>query len=233
LTDKSKILQSLKGKLIVSCQAQPGEPLCVRGYMAKMALAAKIGGASGIRAESIRDIEDIRKEVGLPIVGLWKVMTEGCNVYITPTIEEARAVYNAGAEIIAIDATNRKNREGFYAWELIKKIKADMPQALVMADISTIEEGINAEKQGADIVSTTLSGYTEETRHIKGIDFELISALVKSVKIPVVAEGRIHRPEDAAKALELGAHSVVVGGAITRPAQITSEYVKAVNNISK
>lgn len=230
--DKMNIIKSLKGKLIVSCQAQKGEPLHVKGYMAKMALAAKLGGASAIRAESISDIEDIKKEIDLPVIGLWKKPTEGCSVYITPTISEAKAIYDAGAEIIAIDATNRKNRENNFAWELIQKIKKEIPDAIVMADISNLAEGINAEKQGADLISTTLSGYTKYTDHITGVDFELIEALTKKSKIPVIAEGRVHTPEEAARAIALGAYAVVVGGAITRPAQITERYWKAIKDMT-
>lgn len=224
----SNIIKELKGKLIVSCQALEGEPLFVPGYMGKMALAAKMGGAAGIRANSPQDIRDIKNEIDLPVIGIWKVVSEGCDVYITPTMKEARAVYEAGADIIAVDSTFRKNVEGTYAWELISEIKKELP-VLVMADVSTFEEGINAEKVGADIISTTLSGYTSYSPKLEGPDFDLIKRLSKEVKIPVMAEGRIWTVEDAQKALELGAHAIIVGGAITRPAQITERFVKAIS----
>jgi N-acylglucosamine-6-phosphate 2-epimerase len=224
----SKIIDNLKGKLIVSCQALEGEPLFVPGYMGKMALAAKVGGAAGIRANSPQDIRDIKKEVELPVIGIWKVVSEGSDVYITPTMNEARAVYEAGAEIIAVDSTFRKNVEGRYAWELIREIKNEL-DVLVMADVSTFEEGINAEKMGADIISTTLSGYTSYSPKLEGPDFDLIKRLSEEVKTPVMAEGRIWTVEEAQKALELGAHAIIVGGAITRPAQITERFAKAIN----
>jgi N-acylglucosamine-6-phosphate 2-epimerase len=224
----NSMLEKLKGKLIVSCQALEGEPLFVPGYMGKMALAARMGGAAGIRANSPQDIRDIKNEVDLPVIGIWKVVSEGSDVYITPTMKEARAVYEAGAEIIAVDSTFRKNVEGKYAWELIREIKKELP-VLVMADVSTFEEGVSAEKVGADIISTTLSGYTSYSPKLEGPDFDLIRKLSEKVKIPVMAEGRIWTVEDAQKALELGAYAIIVGGAITRPAQITERYVKAIS----
>lgn len=221
------IIDTFKGKLIVSCQALDGEPLYVPGYMAKMALAAKMGGAVGVRANSPQDIREIKKEVDLPVIGIWKLVSEGSDVYITPTLQAAREVYEAGADIIAIDATFRKNIEGKYAWELIKEIKKELP-VLVMGDISTVEEGINAEAAGADLISTTLSGYTSYSPQLEGPDFDLIKELSQKVKIPVMAEGRIWTTEEAALALKMGAHGVIIGGAITRPAQITERFVKSI-----
>ena len=221
------IIDSFKSKLIVSCQALEGEPLYVPGYMAKMALAARMGGAVGIRANSPKDVREIKREVDLPVIGIWKVVSEDCEVYITPTINEAREIYEAGADIIAVDATFRKNVEGKYAWEIIKEIKKEL-SVLVMADISTLEEGINAEKAGADLISTTLAGYTSYSKQLEGPDFNLIEELTKKVKIPVMAEGRIWTTEDAKKALDMGAYGLIIGGAITRPAQITERFVKTI-----
>lgn len=221
------IIKSFKNKLIVSCQALEGEPLYVPGYMAKMALAAKMGGAVGIRANSPQDVREIKSQIDLPIIGIWKVVSEDYEVYITPTINEAREIYQAGADIIAVDATFRKNVEGKYAWEIIKEIKKEL-SVLVMADISTLEEGINAEKAGADLISTTLAGYTSYSKQLEGPDFNLIEELSKKVRIPVMAEGRIWTTEDARKALEMGAYGLIIGGAITRPAQITERFVKTI-----
>jgi len=221
------IIDSFKSKLIVSCQALEGEPLYVPGYMAKMALAAKMGGAVGIRANSPQDVREIKSQIDLPIIGIWKVVSEDYEVYITPTINEAREIYQAGADIIAVDATFRKNVEGKYAWEIIKEIKKEL-SVLVMADISTLEEGINAEKAGADLISTTLAGYTSYSKQLEGPDFNLIEELSKKVRIPVMAEGRIWTTEDARKALEMGAYGLIIGGAITRPAQITERFVKTI-----
>ena len=221
----NSILEKMRGGLIVSCQAQPGEPLHVPGYMAKMALAAKIGGAVGIRSESPADICSIRAEVDLPIVGLWKIMTKGCDVYITPTLEAARAVRDSGADVVALDATDRPNSEGEPAWRLIARAKA--AGLVVMADISTLEEALRAEAEGADVISTTLSGYTSYSPQLKTADFGLLHALRGALKAPYIAEGRIHTPELARAALEAGALAVVVGGAITRPAEITKRFCEA------
>lgn len=224
----NKIIKSFKGNLIVSCQALEGEPLHIPGYMAKMALAAKMGGAVGIRANTPYDIVSIKKEVDLPVIGIWKLVSEGSDVYITPTIEAAREVCNAGADIVAIDCTFRKNINGEYGWELIKKIKAEM-SIPVMADVSTVEEGIKAEQEGADLVSTTLSGYTDYTLKIEGPDFKLIEQLSEVLEVPLMAEGRINTVEDAVKAIKLGAYGVIVGAAITRPQCITERFVKYIN----
>lgn len=221
------IIDSFKGKLVVSCQAYGNEPLFVPGYMAKMALAAKMGGAVGIRANGPDDIESIKKEIDLPIIGIWKQRSEGSDVYITPSIESAQAIKEAGADIIALDCTFQKNINGKYAWELIKEIKEKL-NMLVMADISTVEEGLNAEKEGADLISTTLSGYTRYTKYTEGPDFNLIKELSSSLSVPLMAEGRIWTVEHAKKALELGAHAIIVGGAITRPQEITRRFVKGI-----
>ncbi len=222
------VFERLRGGLIVSCQAQKGEPLHVPGYMARMALAAKIGGAVGIRSESPDDIRSIRAEVDLPIVGLWKIATPGCDVYITPTLDAVRAVREAGADIVALDATGRKNAWGEDAWRLIAVAKAAVPGILIMADISTEEEALRAEKEGADVISTTLSGYTSYSPRLKTADLDLLRALNGKLSIPYVAEGRIHTPELARAALDAGAFAVVVGGAITRPAEITKRFVEAI-----
>lgn len=223
------IAEKFKGKLIVSCQAQEGEPLHIPGYMAKMALAAELGGASGIRAESPEDIKDIKAEVDLPVIGLWKVKSPECDVYITPTLEAVKAVYEAGADIIAVDCTFRKNVQGKWAYEIIDEIKKEF-NVPVLADISTLEEGINAEKNGADLVSTTLSGYTSYSPQSNEPDFELISSLSRKLNIPLMAEGKIWTVEQAIHALDIGAYGVIIGSAITRPKNITRRFVDAINN---
>lgn len=220
------IIDSFKGNLVVSCQALEGEPLCIPGYMAKMALAAKLGGAVGIRANTPDDIKSIKDTVDLPVIGIWKVASPGYEVYITPSLEAVDAVIKAGADIVALDCTFRKNVEGKWAWELIKEIRKKY-NTIIMADISTLDEGINAEKEGVDLISTTLSGYTSYSRHENGPDFELIRELKRNVKVPIMAEGRIWTTEHASEALKCGAHGVIVGGAITRPLEITSRFVEA------
>lgn len=226
------VIKSLKNKLVVSCQALEGEPLYVPGYMAKMALAACEGGATGIRANDPDDIRSIKAAVDLPIIGIWKQDTSGCGVYITPTLNAARAVYEAGADIIAVDATFRKNCEGKWAWEIIKEIKREI-DTLVMADVSTVEEGIKAASEGADIVGTTLSGYTTYTSHIITPDFNMIRELSQKIDVPVMAEGRISTVKDIFRAFDMGAYCVTVGGQITRPLQITQNFVKGISEYFK
>ena len=220
--------QSLQGKLIVSCQALVNEPLFGSAIMAKMALAAKIGGAAAIRANSPEDIRAIRAMVDLPIFGLFKDNIPGYEVYITPTLKHAQEIYTAGADVICIDATSRQRPENLPLEKFIQKIK-ELTQCPVMADISTYEEGLLAEAAGADIISTTMSGYTAYSLKREGPDFELIKKLARELCRPLLAEGRITTPEMAKEALNLGAYAVIVGGAITRPAEITARFVKGIN----
>ncbi|AWV33421.1 MULTISPECIES: N-acetylmannosamine-6-phosphate 2-epimerase [Paenibacillus] len=218
----------LKG-LIVSCQALEHEPLHGGDTMAKMARAAVQSGAIGIRTNGVPDIVAIKKEVNVPVIGLIKRDIPGSAIFITPTLDEVKAIVSAKAEIIALDVTNREER-----LESVKPLieYAHLRGVLVMADISTFEEGLAAEKLGVDFIGTTLSGYTPYSTQQEGPDLVLIQQLSGSVNIPVVAEGRIWTPEDAAKAKNAGASYVVVGSAITRPQLITSRYVKAVSNVN-
>lgn len=224
------LLRSFEGGLVVSCQAQPGEPLHSPYIMARMAVAAKEGGAIAIRCESPSDIRAIREAVpDLPIIGLWKVTLPGyeTTVYITPRLQDAQAVADAGADIIALDATLRPHPDGTTE-DLICAVK-EATGKLVMADIDSVTSAVAAIDAGADCVSTTLSGYTDESPRLDGPDFGLIQRLVQlDLPVPVIAEGRIHTPEQARQALDAGAFAVVVGGAITRPQQITARFAKAV-----
>lgn len=220
------MIEELKGKLIVSCQALEEEPLHSSFIMGKMALAAKEGGASCIRANSVQDINEIDKVTNLPIIGIIKRDYKDSEVYITPTKKEVLELLKTNTKIIALDATNRKRPKGETLKELISLIKSN--GKMVMADISTLEEGIEAEKLGVDIVSTTLSGYTNYTVKEEGPDFKLLKELVEALNIPVFCEGRINTPEEAKKAFELGAYSIIVGGAITRPKQITERFIKGI-----
>lgn len=220
-------VNQVKNQLIVSCQALPDEPLFGSEIMVRMARAAQQGGARALRANTPVDIKAIKQEIDLPLIGIYKENVTGYNVYITPTIDHALAVASAGAEIIAIDATNQSRPSGNLD-NFIKEIH-DKTGCLVMADISTYEEGIKAEKLGADLVSTTLSGYTPYSQQLDGPDFELIARLSKNCSIPIIGEGKFHTPGQVVKALAKGATSVVVGGAISRPQQITARFVKALN----
>jgi N-acylglucosamine-6-phosphate 2-epimerase len=223
-----KLFTPLQGGLIVSCQALEGEPLFGSEIMAKLARAAKLGGAVGIRANTPIDCAAIKAEVPeLPLFGLWKVVVPGFDeVYITPRLREAVAIAEAGAEIIAIDATLRPHPEGTTA-ELIQAIKRTTGR-LVLADIDNEASALAAIEAGADAISTTLSGYTPDSPKLSGPDLELVARLAAhKLPVPLFAEGRIHSPEDARAALDAGAFAVIVGGAITRPAQITERFARA------
>lgn len=227
-----KLLENLKGKLIVSCQALPGEPLYIENgtIMPLMAKAAYLAGAAGIRTNGVLDITEIKKNVNLPIIGLIKKQYEGFPQYITVTMSEIDALVEAKADIIALDCTLQNRVDGKTINEFISEIKKKYPNIILMADISTFEEGMNAEKAGVDLVGTTLSGYTPYSTKVDGPDYELVEKLVKNLKIPVIAEGRIHEPKQAKKMLDLGAFAVVVGGAITRPLEITQRFVKEIDS---
>ena len=216
-------LEKVKSKLIVSCQALPDEPLHSSYIMGRMAYAAYTGGASGIRANTVADIKEIKTTVNLPIIGIIKEQYGDNNVYITPTMKEVDALMAEGVDIIAIDGTKRERPDGKTLEELMKEVRAKYPDQLFMADISCAEEAVECERLGFDIVGTTLVGYTEYT---KGNDpLTELAKVVKAVKIPVIGEGNIDTPVKAKKALEIGAYAVVVGGAITRPQQITRKFV--------
>jgi N-acylglucosamine-6-phosphate 2-epimerase len=225
-----ELLISLKGGLIVSCQALEHEPLYSPqgGIMPLMAKAAMEGGAVGIRANSPRDIKEIKAQVHLPIIGLYKVEYPGFEPDITPTMKEVEAVVSAGATIVAIDCTDRPRPDGLSLKEALTQVRHNYPQALIMADISTYQEGCLAEEYGADIISSTLNGYTPYTLNDKGEEpnYELVRQLSQTCTAPVFAEGGIHYPYQAEKMLEVGAWSIVVGGAITRPMEITQRFLE-------
>ena len=195
----NSFIAQLRGGLIVSCQALAGEPL-----------------------HGPEDIRAIRAAVPLPLIGLYKDGTAG--VYITPTLEHARAVAIAGADIVALDGTQRPRPNGETLESIVSAIHAELGN-LVLADVSTREEGVAAQAAGADLVSTTLSGYTPYSPQLDGPDLALVQALARELSVPVIAEGRIRTPAEARAALEAGAFAVVVGGAITRPQWITAQFV--------
>jgi putative N-acetylmannosamine-6-phosphate epimerase len=216
-----------KPGVIVSCQARTDNPLHGPAFMTAMARAAALGGACGVRAEGESDIVAIRASVDLPIIGLRKRRSADFEVYITPGFKDARLVAEAGADVIAVDATPRP-RDGEALKRLVTRIKKELGKP-VMADVSTLEEGINAEKIGCDFVATTLSGYTGYSRHTaEGPDLALVDGLVEALDVPVIAEGRIWRPEEVERAFEWGARAVVIGTAITNPMEITRRFVRAV-----
>lgn len=216
----------VRGQLIVSCQALPDEPLYGAEIMARMAIAARLGGGRAIRANTPVDIAAIRAAVDLPIIGLYKENLPGYDVYITPTLAHAQAVAAAGADVIAIDATARPRPQPGSLADYIAAIH-QTTGCLVLADIATAAEALAAEAAGADLVSTTLSGYTADSPKLPGPDLELVRTLAGRLRVPLLAEGRYHTPEQARQALDYGALAVIVGGAITRPQEITRRFVAA------
>ncbi len=223
------IINRLKGKVVVSCQAMPSEPLYLEKCMVAMMKSVVKGGAGGLRVAGARDVKNAKHLFDVPIIGLTKPDIIPSNwqeiVYITPTLKEVIELVEAGADIIAFDGTMRERPNGAKLEELIKYVKIN--NRVSMADISTLEEGINAAKLGANMLSTTLSGYTQFSQNRgEGPDFELLKQLVDNTNIPVVLEGRIWEPEEVDKAFELGAHCVVIGSAITRPQLITKRFVQ-------
>ena len=224
------VLDSLKGKLIVSCQALENEPLHSPFIMSRMALAAAQGGAAGIRANSVVDIRSIKESVSLPVIGIIKRDYPGCEVFITATLQEVDELMTVEPEIIALDATARPRPGGLMLEELVMQIRVRYPSVLLMADIATVDEAVTAERLGFDCVGTTLYGYTADTAGHVMVDNDcgFLREVLAAVTIPVVAEGNIDTPERAARCLALGAHTVVVGGAITRPQQITARFVAAI-----
>ena len=223
------ILYDLKGKIIVSCQAMPDEPLYQEECMLAMMKSVVTGGAGGLRVAGARDVRSAKKHFNIPVIGLTKPEKLPYNwrevVYITPTIKEVDELIEAGADIIAFDGTSR-DRGASTLFDFVTRIHS--AGRIAMADISTLEEGINCAELGIDIISTTLAGYTVESGEAsEKPDFDLLSNLVKKVNKPVILEGRIWNPDEVKKAFELGAHCVVIGSAITRPQLITKRFVEA------
>ena len=224
-------VNSLKGKLIVSCQALPNEPLHSDYIMGRMALAAMQGGAKGIRANSKEDIKQIKAQVDLPIIGIVKRDYEDSEVYITPTMKEVDELMEVSPEIIALDATIALRPEKKTLDEFFTEIKEKYPNQLLMADCSTIEEALHADELGFDFIGTTMVGYTPWSKGLKieENDFEILRTILSKVKNKVIAEGNINTPQKAKRVIELGAFSVVVGSIITRPQLITKAFADALS----
>jgi len=222
-----QLLESLRGQLLVSCQAYPGEPMAEPSMMAAVAESVVLGGARAIRAQGLADIAAIRKRVNVPVIGLVKVGHS--DVYITPTMNDALAVVRAGADIIAIDGTTRPRPDRRDLAESIRAVHE--AGGLVMADCSSLEDAAHSVTAGADCLASTLSGYTGLTR-TTGPDLDLISGMAAQFHVPVFAEGRIRTPDDALNCLRRGAHAVVVGSAITHPMRICQRFATAVEQMS-
>ena len=227
---KEDLIKQIRDGIIVSCQALPHGPLYTEagGVIPLLVKAAEQGGAVGIRANSVRDIREIKEVTSLPIIGIIKRDYPPQEPFITATMKEVDELVACGVDILAVQGTSALRPDGSTAAQFIEAIKAKYPEQLVMADCATIEEGIACANAGADFVGTTMRGYTLETQGCDDIDFDFIHELSEKCPAKIIAEGHIHYPEQAKKALEAGAFALVVGGAITRPAEITARFVAAI-----
>lgn len=219
---------SLQGQLIVSCQAAPGDPLDDTEALRRLAASALRGGAAGLRADGFANISAFRSITKLPILGIEKKYEAGGEVYITPSFASAQLIAQAGADVIALDCTARRLKSPEPWPGLIGRIHHEI-RLPVLADIATLEEAIAAVEAGADAVATTLYGFTPETAQRRSVSWELIQGIVAHVHVPVIVEGHIVQPEEARRAMDLGAFAVVVGSSITRPETIASRFVKAIH----
>lgn len=223
----SGVLERLRGGLIVSCQAYGDEPMNDAGTMSRVAQAVVAGGAVAVRAQGLDHLERMRPTLTVPLIGLWKDGADG--VFITPTLDHAVAVAATGAEVVALDGTSRPRPDGRTLAETVRELRGQH-SVLVMADVSTYDEGLAAAEAGVDLIGTTLSGYTPYSRQAPGPDLDLVERLAAELKLPVVAEGRIRTPLEAMEALARGAYAVVVGTAVTHPTSITRWFVSALED---
>jgi N-acylglucosamine-6-phosphate 2-epimerase len=216
----------LKGKLIVSCQAAPGDPLDDTEVLRRLAISTLRGGAGGLRANGVEAIRAFREETKLPILGILKSYA-GDELCITPDFDSAKAIAEAGADVIALDCTTARPLTAEPWPQLMERIHRELGKP-VLADIATFEEAAAAEQAGADAVATTLYGFTPATAGARSVNWELVEQLARTVQVPVIVEGHISQPEEVRRALDTGAFAVVVGSAITRPESITARFVKAI-----
>lgn len=224
-------VQQIEKRLIVSCQALPEEPLHSSFIMGRMALAAKQGGAMGIRANTAEDIAEIQKNVDLPIIGIVKRDYADSHVYITPTMKEVEELMEVNPEIIALDATGALRPGGVTLDDFFAELKERYPSQLWMADCSTVEEALHADALGFDFIGTTMVGYTPQSKGdlIEADDFRIIRDILARAKHKVIAEGNINTPQKVKRVIELGCYSVVVGSIITRPQLITKAFAEVLD----
>lgn len=220
------MIDALRGTLVVSCQAYTGEPMRDSNTIEQVAASVVLGGAAAVRAQGLDDIRHVRARVEVPVIGLWKDGDD--DIFITPTLQHAIAVAEAGAQIVAIDGTRRPRADGLTLAETITQLREAVPGVLVMADCGSLADALAAQEAGADILGTTLSGYSGERPKTDGPDFEFVDQVVAECSLPVMVEGRVHTPAQAAEAIARGAHAVCVGTAITHPTTITTWFNAAV-----
>ncbi len=223
---QNDILPALKNRVVVSCQASRGDPLDDLDTLRRIAASVLLGGAGGLRAEGAARVAAFRAITDLPLIGLVKTLDRQGAVYITPDFAAAHAISNAGADMVALDCTRRRLEEAEPWPTLIGRIHAELGR-LVCADIATAEEAEAAEGAGADVVATTLRGYTADTREVAVVDWAMLATVIARVKVPVFLEGHVNSPEQVSRALRTGVHTVVIGSAITRPQTITTRFVAA------
>jgi len=223
---KQIALSRLKNGLIISCQPRPGSALDHSNFVAAMAAVAEEQGAVAVRIRGARHIRAVRHTVQIPVLGIEKINDPDSEVYITPTLESVRRVHRAGAQIIAMDATERPRPRGQSLAAIISAAKSTL-DALFMADVATFRQGVEAARLGFDMVGTTLCGYTKETQNCKGPAFDLARRLVREIDIPVILEGRVRDPQDVRRAFDLGVHAVVVGTAITDIEVLSRRFIEA------
>jgi N-acylglucosamine-6-phosphate 2-epimerase len=223
----NKTIESWRGGLIVSCQAPAESPLNKPEIIAAFAEAAELGGAVGVRIDAPENVRAVKERVKIPILGIYKLVFDSSDVYITPTFAAAKQIVEAGADFIALDATRRIRPGGETLDALVARVRAELSPP-IMADVSLFDEGLYAaEMLGADVVSTTLSGYTADTKHLTEPDFKLVERLAAKLTVPIVCEGRLRSAEDVRRAFDAGAFAVVVGGAITGVDWLVRKFVAA------
>ena len=226
--EKTVLFEKLKGGLVISCQALESEPLHSSFIMGRMALAAKQEGAVGIRCNTISDITEIKKMVDLPLIGIIKQVYDDSEVYITPTEKEIESLIDLGVDIIAIDATDRLRTGGRTLAEIFLPLREKYPNQVFMADCSSYDDAVNAEKLGFDVAGTTMVGCTPKTQGAVVPPIDLMKKLLTDLTIPVIAEGGIHYPNQLKEAIDTGILCAVVGGAITRPQEIARRFISAI-----
>lgn len=217
-------MANLKRGLIVSCQAVKGEPLYGLHMMGHFARAAVLGGAVGIRANYVSDIEEIKQQVDVPVIGIIKAEYDGSDVYITPTLKEVKALLTTGCEVIALDATKRERPGGEKLADLVKYIRENAPGVEIMADCSDFEEAKAADEMGFDYVGTTMRSYTPYTAGVSIPDYDLLKKMTAELSAKVIAEGGIWETAQLQKVLDCDPYAVVIGSAITRPMDITKRF---------